>query len=154
MFPKSLVVLGLLALVRSAPVDVEVAGQASSDLVERDGCNYKLKGVGTFTRHIKFDFTKLAKWPNNLSVSEYMVGPSPDTSFAHYFNASNVVLNKGRPLRMTVPGGQTKGPIQSAEFTTTASDVLYASVRTVARASNVTGGVHGKSRRVRTLYPS
>ena len=46
-------------------------------------------------------------------------------------------------LQLTVPGGQKTSPIQGGEVYTSVSDILYASVRTVAIFSPVAGTCHG-----------
>jgi len=103
---------------------------------------YAVPGVGTFNSHFKIDFTTATSLPSPLVKSTYTVnaGTAP---YARQFNASNIIISPGHPLQMVIPGDQTQGPVQSAQMTTAYDDVLYGSVRTVAKASSISGAVHG-----------
>ncbi|KAI5243314.1 concanavalin A-like lectin/glucanase [Aureobasidium subglaciale] len=108
-----------------------------------DGCHYQVEGVGAFTSHLAFDFTTMDTLPDDLVASTYEVGSGPYAPYAHIFNPSNIVLTRGQPMQMIVPGGQTADPLDTCQVVTRYNDVLYASVRTIAQASPVNGTVHG-----------
>ncbi|KEQ81332.1 concanavalin A-like lectin/glucanase [Aureobasidium pullulans EXF-150] len=97
---------------------------------------------------VYLDLTKSACGclPLGLSISNYGITADPEDEehpFDQFYGVKNVVLKRGRPLQLRVPGGQTQSPIQGAEFTTAYDDILFASVRTVAKVSNVAGTCHG-----------
>jgi hypothetical protein len=114
-----------------------------------------LNGVGRFNQYVKYDFAKWTSFPLGLSVSNYGIQADPEDDehpFDQHYGPNNVILKRGRPLQLRVPGGQKKSPIQGAEFTTAYDDILYASVRTVAKVSAVPGTCHGMSL-PRLFYP-
>ncbi|KAG9945117.1 concanavalin A-like lectin/glucanase, partial [Aureobasidium melanogenum] len=105
-----------------------------------------LPGVGRFNQYVKYDFAKWTNFPQGLSISDYGITADPNDDehpFDQFYGPNNVILKRGRPLQLRVPGGQTKSPIQGAEITTAYNDVLYASVRTVAKVSSVPGTCNG-----------
>ncbi|TKX24932.1 putative glycosyl hydrolases family 16 protein [Elsinoe australis] len=108
-----------------------------------NGCTYTIDGLGSFTQALNIDFTKLKAVPKTLTVSTNTIaaGTAP---FARQFMTKNVAVTNGCAA-LTVPGGQVADPIKSAELQTTAKDILYGSVRTVAMASSVQGTTHGFS---------
>jgi hypothetical protein len=109
-------------------------------------CMITLNGVGRFNQYVKYDFAKWSNFPLGLSVSDYGIEADPEDDehpFDQHYGPNNVILKRGRPLQLRVPGGQKKSPIQGAEFTTAYDDILYASVRTVAKVSAVPGTCHG-----------
>lgn len=146
---RSFAILANLAILASStqasPLDT-LTSRDTTTTTTKKACLTNVKGVGSFSQHFKFNFTKLTNFPSSLAISEYGIQASPDDPehpFDQYYNSTNVIVRKGRPLKMKVPGGQTEGPIQGAEFTTQVADVLYASVRTVAKISTVEGTCHG-----------
>ncbi|KAG9511892.1 concanavalin A-like lectin/glucanase, partial [Aureobasidium melanogenum] len=138
----------ILAFLASSPT---ATGTNNSDLLEerataRKSCMTTLPGVGRFNQYVEFDSAKWSSFPLGLSISNYGITADPDDdehSFDQYYEPNNVILKRGRPLQLRVSGGQTKSPIQGAEFTTAYDDILYASVRTVAKVSSVPGTCHG-----------
>jgi hypothetical protein len=112
----------------------------------KKSCMTTVNGVGRFNQYVKYDFAKWTSFPLGLSISNYGITADPDDDehpLDQYYGPNNVILKRGRPLQLRVPGGQTKSPIQGAEFTTAYDDILYASVRTVAKVSSVPGTCHG-----------
>lgn len=97
-------------------------------------------GAGSFTHSQIFDFSALTSFPtNDLAISTYPIGSSPYTQL---YTTSNVAVSSGS-LQLKVPGGQTASPILGAEIQTQDDDILYGSVRTTMKASNVAGTCHG-----------
>jgi hypothetical protein len=114
----------------------------------KKSCMVTLNGVGRFNQYVKYDFAKWSNFPLGLSVSNYGIEADPEDDehpFDQHYGPNNVILKRGRPLQLRVPGGQKKSPIQGAEFTTAYDNILYASVRTVAKVSAVPGTCHGIS---------
>ncbi|KAI5199397.1 concanavalin A-like lectin/glucanase [Aureobasidium subglaciale] len=112
----------------------------------KKSCMRNLPGVGHFNQYVKYNFADWSHFPLGLSISNYGITADPDDDehpFDQYYGPQNVILKKGQPLKLRVPGGQKKSPIQGAEFTTAYDDVLFASVRTVAKVSAVPGTCHG-----------
>ena len=112
----------------------------------KKSCMVTAPGVGRFNQYVKYDFAQWTHFPLGLSISNYGIQADPNDDehpFDQYYGPNNVLLKKGRPLQLRVPGGQTKSPIQGAEITTAYDDILYASVRTVAKVSSVPGTCHG-----------
>ena len=97
-------------------------------------CGHTISNVGTFTNFANYTFLS-SSLPAGLYASSFQVGKPP---YTHLFQPKNVVLSPPY-LHLIVPGGQTSFPISSAELTTTASNILYASVRTTAILSTVPG---------------
>ena len=135
-----LLALSAMASVGAAPIDVK----ASTNVVERSASEqcYSVSNVGSFNTHLSIDFTTLSSLPSSLEASTYTVGAGT-APYARQFSTSNIIPQVGQPLQMLVPGGQTTSPIQSAQMTTSYDDVLYGSIRTVAKASSVAGAIHG-----------
>ncbi|KAI5207132.1 concanavalin A-like lectin/glucanase [Aureobasidium subglaciale] len=128
----------------SSAINSRLASRADTSADESfDGCHYQVEGVGAFTSHLAFDFTTMDTLPDDLVASTYEVGSGPYAPYAHIFNPSNIVLTRGQPMQMIVPGGQTADPLDTCQVVTRYDDVLYASVRTIAQASPVNGTVHG-----------
>ena len=73
--------------------------------------------------------------PNGLAVSNYPSG-------AHSFTRDNAFVSDGY-LQLKVPGGQAIGNVLCGEVTTTVSNILHGSVRTVAILSQPAGIVNG-----------
>ncbi|GAB7351581.1 hypothetical protein MBLNU459_g2203t1 [Dothideomycetes sp. NU459] len=115
-------------------------------------CMYTVPGVGSFTTNLNFDLSGGSLLPslgNQLGASTYTVA-SNNAPFSRRFDLTNVGYASGglfgltsNALTLTVPGGQIAGPISSAQLVTVYSDILYGSVRTVAKVSSVAGTTHG-----------
>jgi beta-glucanase (GH16 family) len=112
---------------------------ASSNVPTKSGCVWNVPGAGSFTQMSNFTFND-ATLPSGLQVSSYTVDDK--APFAHQFTTSNVFIDDSF-LQLRVPGGQTKAPLKSAEVVTTASDILYGSVRIRAIFSDVPGTCAG-----------
>ena len=139
------VILAFLASSSSA-TDSNATELLEERATAKKSCMTTLSGVGRFNQYVKYDFAKWSSFPLGLSISNYGITADPDDDehpFDQYYGPNNVILKRGRPLQLRVPGGQTKSPIQGAEFTTAYDDILYASVRTVAKVSSVPGTCHG-----------
>lgn len=140
-------VLGFLAS-SSTATDLNNTELLQERATAKKSCMTTLPGVGRFNQYVKYDFAKWSSFPLGLSKSDYGITADPDDDehpFDQYYGPNNVILKPGRPLQLRVPGGQTKSPIQGAEFTTAYDDILYASVRTVAKVSSVPGTCHGRA---------
>jgi beta-glucanase (GH16 family) len=127
-------VLSTLALAASA------AALTVSPNAAQSGCYYTVSGVGSFNYHTSGSAATL---PSDIGSSAYTVlsGTAP---YARKFDSTNLGYSSANSaLTLTVPGGQTSGPISSAQLQTTYSDILYGSVRTVAMVSSVSGTTHG-----------
>lgn len=141
-FLTSLVPFLALSTLAASSAVLQPRTTTTSPAATQNGNYYEVAGVGKFNTQLSVDFTKVTKLPSTLSVDTYVVGPGSDP-YAHNFTQANVVLNKGDSLSMLVPGGQTKSPLSAAEIRTSYDDILYGSVRTVAKASSVAGTCHG-----------
>lgn len=137
----SLLAASAAAGVYAAPTTIE-ASEQSARLMARQTCLTDVPGAGLFNTHIAVDFTS-SSLPSSLVVSTNTIGAGSWAPYSRQFRKRNVVVRPNEPMRMYVPGGQTSSPILSAQVTTAYDDVLYASVKTVARVSNVRGTVHG-----------
>jgi len=138
----------LLAVLASSATaaDLNTTKLLEERATAKKSCMTTVPGVGRFNQYVKYDFAKWTSFPLGLSISNYGITADPDDDehpFDQYYGPNNVILKRGRPLQLRVPGGQTKSPIQGAEFTTAYDDILYASVRTVAKVSAVAGTCHG-----------
>ncbi|KAG9950296.1 concanavalin A-like lectin/glucanase, partial [Aureobasidium melanogenum] len=111
----------------------------TSAVGSKSGC-YWNTDAGPFNTRFGHDFSiDLYATVENLIPNTYTVlaGLNP---LARRFDLVNVGLDPlDLSLTLTVPGGQTTGPISVAQLETEYSDILYASVRTVAKISNVPG---------------
>ncbi|KEQ74942.1 concanavalin A-like lectin/glucanase [Aureobasidium namibiae CBS 147.97] len=118
----------------------------------KGGCYYKVPNVGLFTT--KFNYA----WDNYFTLLSTGIGIVEDLVSSIYtveagnsplsrrFDLVNIGISLLDPsMTLTVPGGQKQGPISSAQFTTAYDDILYGSVRTVAKISSVPGTTHGFS---------
>lgn len=97
-------------------------------------------GSYTYTNRLVFDFSTATSLPAGLAVSTWSIGDAP---YSQQYSASNVVVGGGY-LNLKVPGQQTAPPYSSAEIATTASNIKYASVRTVAILSEPAGVCNGE----------
>ncbi|KAI4857944.1 concanavalin A-like lectin/glucanase [Aureobasidium sp. EXF-8846] len=139
------VILAFLASSATA-TDLNTTELLEERATAKKSCMMTLNGVGRFNQYVKYDFAKWSNFPLGLSVSNYGIEADPEDDehpFDQHYGPNNVVLKRGRPLQLRVPGGQKRSPIQGAEFTTAYDDILYASVRTVAKVSAVPGTCHG-----------
>ena len=73
--------------------------------------------------------------PDGLAASNYPAG-------AHTFSSANAFVSDGY-LQLKVPGGQAIGNVACGEVSTTMTNILYGSVRTVAILSRPAGTVNG-----------
>ena len=118
----------------------------------KGGCYYKVPNVGLFTTRFNY------AWDNYFTLLSTGIGIVEDLVSSIYtveagnsplprrFDLVNIGISLLDPsMTLTVPGGQKKGPISSAQFTTAYDDILYGSVRTVAKISSVPGTTHGFS---------
>ncbi|KAI5205053.1 concanavalin A-like lectin/glucanase [Aureobasidium subglaciale] len=130
-------VVNLLALASTAYAYTPSAAGTKS------GC-YWNTDAGPFNTRFGHDFTAdLYGSVDSLVPSTYTVNAGVNP-LARRFDLVNIGLDaKEQALTLTVPGGQTDGPISSAQLTTSFNDILYASIRTVAKISNVPGTTHG-----------
>ncbi|GAB7350070.1 hypothetical protein MBLNU459_g0739t1 [Dothideomycetes sp. NU459] len=115
----------------------------------QNGCYYNVPGVGNFNTNFNINWgVNIYQVVNDLSASTYSVA-SNNAKFSRRFDNTNIgavtnsVSNIGSYITLTVPGGQTSGPISSSQMQTTYTDILYGSVRTVAMVSGVAGTTHG-----------
>jgi hypothetical protein len=139
------IILAFLAS-SSTATDLNTTELLEERATAKKSCMITVNGVGRFNQYVKYDFAKWTSFPLGLSISNYGIQADPDDDehpFDQYYGPNNVILKRGRPLQLRVPGGQTKSPIQGAEITTAYDDILYASVRTVAKVSSVPGTCHG-----------
>ncbi|KAG9637528.1 concanavalin A-like lectin/glucanase, partial [Aureobasidium melanogenum] len=111
----------------------------SSAAGSKSGCYWNTE-AGSFNTRFGHDFSlNLYGTVQDLLPNTYTVlaGLNP---LARRFDLVNIGLDPlDLSLTLTVPGGQTTGPISVAQLETEYSDILYASVRTVAKISNVPG---------------
>ncbi|KAI5271496.1 concanavalin A-like lectin/glucanase [Aureobasidium subglaciale] len=109
----------------------------------KSGC-YWNTDAGQFNTRFGHDFAAdLYGTVDDLVPSTYTVNAGVNP-LARRFDLVNIGLDaKEQALTLTVPGGQTNGPISSAQLATSFNDILYASIRTVAKISNVPGTTHG-----------
>ncbi|GKT48030.1 beta-glucanase [Colletotrichum spaethianum] len=136
MLCSSLIVAGLLAACASA---VPAPAPQRSAKVQASKGVYTIPNVGTFLNRQTWDFSKLADGssiPDGLWVSNYQVGDS------YTFVPQNSYISGGY-LNLKVDGGQKSKPYRSGEVTTTATNIKYASVRTVAIFAEPAGVCNG-----------
>ena len=141
-FSHSLLTIFAFETLVVSAMTLESRASKRSAKAKYDGSNYIVKDVGGFNTHLSIDFTKVKEIPDTLSVDTYPVGAG-NAPFSRLFTTDNVNLIHGDSLSMLVPGGQTESPILGAEIRTTYNDILYGSVRTVAKASTAAGSCHG-----------
>ncbi|TIA77337.1 concanavalin A-like lectin/glucanase [Aureobasidium pullulans] len=116
---------------------------ASSPAGTKSGC-YWNTDAGQFNTRFGHDFSvDLYGTVENLIPSTYTVNQGVNP-LARRFDIANIGFDGvEKALTLTVPGGQSNGPISVAQLATSYSDILYGSVRTVAKISNVPGTTHG-----------
>ncbi|GAB7348596.1 hypothetical protein MBLNU459_g6980t1 [Dothideomycetes sp. NU459] len=130
-------VLNTLALAASA------AALTTSPAGTQNGCYWTVPNVGNFNTQFSISFASTSALIQDLSYSLYTVA-SGNSPFARRFDQTNIGYNlTNGAVTLTVPGGQTSGPISSSQLVSSYSDILYGSVRTVAMVSNVPGTTHG-----------
>ncbi|KAK6004897.1 hypothetical protein QM012_007676 [Aureobasidium pullulans] len=105
----------------------------------KSGCYWNTE-AGSFNTRFGHDFSvDLYGTVQDLIPNTYTVNAGLNP-LARRFDIVNIGLDPfDLSLTLTVPGGQTTGPISVAQLETDYSDILYASVRTVAKISNVPG---------------
>ena len=112
----------------------------NSTAPKKSGCHYIVPSTGSFTHKEIFDFETLNTLPEELHADQYDISPANDRAYG--YNKQNVVVTP-KTLHLRVPGGQ-EGMIYNAQMCTTVQDILYGSVRTWAKISDVPGVCHGK----------
>ncbi|THW31849.1 concanavalin A-like lectin/glucanase [Aureobasidium pullulans] len=122
-----------------------VSAFTASNAGVKNGCFWNVDGLGSFNTQwsiAEFTTSTLSSVQDELSASSYTVeaGNSP---LARRFDITNIGISSDNALTLTVPGGQSTGPISSAQITTAYSDILFGSVRTVAMVSGAAGTTHG-----------
>ncbi|KAF2157973.1 glycoside hydrolase family 16 protein [Myriangium duriaei CBS 260.36] len=97
----------------------------------------------TFNTLFAIDFSK-ATSISSIRISDYAV-PAGAAPYSHSFCKDNVQFNRGDSLSLLVPGTQAPpgANIPSAEIATPYDDILYGSVRVVAKSSSVPGTCEG-----------
>ena len=110
----------------------------------KTGCVYPVSYVGNFTNAAVWDFTNLTSLPDGLGIDEFDLSKRSvrGAVYDQRYTASNVAVKNGT-LQLKVPGSQKKSPILGGQIETDVDDILYASVRTIAQVSNVSGACHG-----------
>ncbi|KAH0369426.1 concanavalin A-like lectin/glucanase, partial [Aureobasidium melanogenum] len=125
-------IINLLALGSAANAYTSAAGTKSGCYWNTDAGPFNTRFGNNFLDDLYATVEDLI--PNTYTV---LAGLNP---LARRFDIVNVGLDPiDLALTLTVPGGQTTGPISVAQLETEYSDILYASVRTVAKISNVPG---------------
>lgn len=149
----NMMALGAIAGVANADQALEKRYTSSTaGTLQKGGCYYSVPNVGLFTTRMSYS------WNNAFTLASTGVGVVQDLVSSIYtvgagnsplprrFDLVNIGTSLLDPsLTLTVPGGQTKGPISSAQITTAYDDIMYGSVRTVAKISSVPGTTHGFS---------
>lgn len=101
-------------------------------------------GLGYFSNYKTYTFES-GDFPTDFHKSSDLVrdtASNANAKFDHQYVPDNVAVSGGY-LVLTVPGGQTTGPIKSAEVQTVATNIQYCSVRTKAILSKEKGVVDG-----------
>lgn len=130
-------ITSLASITNATPLEKRLATSPSAPF---DGCLYQVSNVGAFNSHIN-----VTKWstvlPSSLKATDRTGGP------AHVrWNPSMIgVDSSDGSLTLTVPGGQATctddSPCNSGQITTAYDDVMYGSMRTVAKTPKVSGTV-------------
>ncbi|THZ45929.1 concanavalin A-like lectin/glucanase [Aureobasidium pullulans] len=129
-------ITSLIATSDATPLEKRVT---TSPAAPFDGCLYQVSKVGAFNSRIAV--TNWSKFPFTLKATDRTGGPARVR-----WNPANVGVdaNDGS-LTLTVPGGQATcsddSPCGSAQITTAYDDIMYGSMRTVAKTPNVWGTV-------------
>jgi hypothetical protein len=128
-------IAGLAVLTNASPLEKRY----TSPTTPFDGCLYRVPKVGNFTSHIAVSSWKTL--PSTLKATDRNGGPYG----VHWMPSLVGVDATDGSLTLTVPGGQQScteaNPCGSAQITTAANDVMYGSMRTVAKTPNVWGTV-------------
>ncbi|KZL82021.1 glycoside hydrolase family 16 protein [Colletotrichum incanum] len=132
-----LIVAAFLAVCASAaPAPLP---QRSAKILASTKGGYTIPNVGTFNNRKTWNFSKLSDGsniPDGLRASSYPVGDN------YVFVPQNAYIAGGY-LNLKVDGGQKAKPYRSGEVVTTATNIKYASVRTVAIFSEPPGVCNG-----------
>ncbi|GAB7350627.1 hypothetical protein MBLNU459_g1190t1 [Dothideomycetes sp. NU459] len=120
------------------------AALTTSSAGTQSGCFWSVSGVGSFNTHVNYNWgTNMNQNVTDISASTYTVA-SNNAKFSRRFDQTNIgVSTADSAITLTVPGGQTSGPISSAQLMTVYGDILYGSVRTVAKIAAAGGTTHG-----------
>jgi hypothetical protein len=116
---------------------------AASPPATPSGDAWDVPGVGLFTHAKTYDFAGATQLPSDFFKSTWLVNDAP---LGHKFEADLVSVADGF-LQLKVPGGQTAGPVRSAEIGTKFAYIMYASVRTTAILGDPAGTCNGASGR-------
>lgn len=97
-----------------------VSAFTASNAGVKNGCFWNVDGLGSFNTQwsvAEFTTSTLSSVQDELSASSYTVeaGNSP---LARRFDITNIGISSDNALTLTVPGGQSTGPISSAQITT------------------------------------
>lgn len=131
---------------RSQLLSLAVAGLAAanplSKVTKRSPAPERVNGKYLVDRQNEFDNHSLwtfegSDLPAGLERSAYPVGST------HTYLRENAIVRDGY-LELLVNGGQTSMPYTCAEVVTSASNIRYASVRTVAILTEPAGVCNGK----------
>ena len=116
-----------------------------SRVMKRSAAPEQVNGKFIVDRQAEFDHSQTFTFesgslPQGLIASNYELGAG-----THRYTPDNVNVRDGY-LELLVPGGQTSMPYACGEINTEVSNILYASVRTVAILTEPAGVCNGKSR--------
>ena len=130
------ILIALVGLAASAPL------AATPSLTALNFC-YQVSGAGSFNTHLSVDFTQTNTLPADFVTDAYTITAGQSSPYSRSFCDETLSFNDHDSLSLLVPGEQAASPIRSAEFRTSYGDILYGSVRTVAKASTASGSTHG-----------
>ncbi|KAF4547189.1 putative glycosyl hydrolases family 16 protein 9 [Elsinoe fawcettii] len=119
-----------------------ITAQTLSPPAEKTDAGYVVEDAGTFNTMFEVDFTTASALPEGFVPSTNPVGKGR-APYGRRFYESNIKFNAGDSVSLLVQPGVVNGEISSGEFRTSYKDILYGSVRTVAKASAVAGTCHG-----------
>lgn len=118
---------------------------ASADTVTQNSAGYwTVPGAGSFSSTMSLNFAQSSSLNGSLYIATQTIANSSATLYSRAFSASNVVFNAGDSVSLICRGSSDnytslKRVIPSGELITNFTDILYGSVRTVAKLSNVPG---------------
>lgn len=97
-----------------------VSALTASPAGVKNGCFWNVNGVDSFNTHwsiSEFTTNTLQSVTDELSASTYTIGAG-NSPLARRLDQTNIGISSDNALTLTVPGGQTTGPISSAQITT------------------------------------
>lgn len=124
------------------------AGPSSETILKTD-FGYSISGVGSFSTLFSVDFSASQSFPlPNLNISTYAVKNSTKDPFTRQYAKSQVRFNDGESISLLVNGSNdayesANRSIPSGSFLTRYNDILYGSVRTVAKLPKAPGACQG-----------